>query len=393
MDYYKYYVIEPTSTSRKMRELPEAPVLVVGNLYGNSKPKSIEGYLRPLVNELNELLQNGIEIADKLIAIRVRARAFIKEGFPTSGCLHQIDFGITRIFLNGLKAGKLAWLPKWSPETISRVNNLLKNVEIPSEFLRKFRSIADTGLWKASEFNMFLHYASFIVFKGILTEVQYNHFMLYYCAVTLFSSNAYRDHWPEADRMLRQYVIEYGVLYGVQRLTSNVHGLLHVYDDVCEFGHLKSFSSYPFEDKFQHIKYCLRNDHKVLVQAANRISEQHPSVSRLPVFPRVEQKSKGTVLHINSNIALLLWKDPLSLLKRSWMLQLTGSMRLRVVAATLAVLLAHPERQCSSEHQPTRPMSQRAAAAPSAVLLAQPERRYWRCSEPSVDSKLNADVW
>ncbi|XP_035909377.1 uncharacterized protein LOC118510980 [Anopheles stephensi] len=68
-----------------IQELPEVPVLMVGNFFGSSKPKSVEQYLRPLVNELNEMIQNGIVIADKLIQIRVRAiiadspaRAFIK---------------------------------------------------------------------------------------------------------------------------------------------------------------------------------------------------------------------------------------------------------------------------------------------------------------------------
>uniref|UniRef100_A0A182MTJ7 Uncharacterized protein n=1 Tax=Anopheles culicifacies TaxID=139723 RepID=A0A182MTJ7_9DIPT len=70
-----------------IQELPEVPVLMVGNFYGFTKPKSVEQYLRPLVSELNEMIQNGIVIADKLIQVRVRAivadspaRAFIKAG-------------------------------------------------------------------------------------------------------------------------------------------------------------------------------------------------------------------------------------------------------------------------------------------------------------------------
>uniref|UniRef100_A0A182S9J6 Uncharacterized protein n=1 Tax=Anopheles maculatus TaxID=74869 RepID=A0A182S9J6_9DIPT len=68
-----------------IQEMPEVPVLMVGNFFGESKPHSTEEYLRPLVNELNELMQNSIVIANKTIEVRVRAfiadspaRAFIK---------------------------------------------------------------------------------------------------------------------------------------------------------------------------------------------------------------------------------------------------------------------------------------------------------------------------
>uniref|UniRef100_A0A182SR04 Uncharacterized protein n=1 Tax=Anopheles maculatus TaxID=74869 RepID=A0A182SR04_9DIPT len=68
-----------------IRDMPEVPVLMVGNFCGESKPHSTEEYLRPLVKELNELMQNGIMIANKVVEVRVRAlianspaRAFIK---------------------------------------------------------------------------------------------------------------------------------------------------------------------------------------------------------------------------------------------------------------------------------------------------------------------------
>ncbi|XP_040164724.1 uncharacterized protein LOC120901084 [Anopheles arabiensis] len=68
-----------------IKELPEVPVLMVGNFLGESKPASVEEYLRQLVKELNGLMENGIQIANKLIEVRVwafiadsPARAFIK---------------------------------------------------------------------------------------------------------------------------------------------------------------------------------------------------------------------------------------------------------------------------------------------------------------------------
>ncbi|XP_061502156.1 uncharacterized protein LOC133391505 isoform X1 [Anopheles gambiae] len=144
--------------------------------------------------------------------------------------LHLFDYGVTRTMLKGWKSGKLGGGAKWSEETISKIDALLKEVELPLEFHRKLRSVEDIGFWKASEFQMFLHYASFIVLKDVLTDVQYDHFMKYYCAVTLLSSEVYKNDWLEAKRLLRDFVLEYGVIYGEHCITSNIHSLLHVYD-------------------------------------------------------------------------------------------------------------------------------------------------------------------
>lgn len=358
-----------------IHEMPEVPVLMVGNFYGQSKPKSLDEYLRPLVEELNELIDNGIKIAKKTIKIIIRAfiadapaRAFIKgvayfnhklgcqrctvegqfnkkarvmyfskidaprrtdeefrgekygdhhrERTPLlhlktidiirniiiADVLHLIDFGISRTLIVGWKSGKLIGR-SWSSETLNYINSLLQKVEIPPEYHRKFRRIEDTGLWKAIEYHMFLHYASFIVLKNVLTEMEYKHYMLYFCAIRAFSSEIYKHFWPEADRLLKQFVVEYGVIYGEHRLTSNVHSLVHVFEDVDKFGVLKNMSSYRFEGTLFHVKNSLRNGHQVLVQAANRISEQSSKsrTARNNSYPYLEHVKKGVVLHVNYN--------------------------------------------------------------------------------------------
>uniref|UniRef100_A0A182YA17 Uncharacterized protein n=1 Tax=Anopheles stephensi TaxID=30069 RepID=A0A182YA17_ANOST len=58
------------------------------------------------------------------------------KGFPTSDCLHLLDYEITRTYVNCLKSGKLGLHRKWSPDTISRINNVLQNVEIPIDYHR-----------------------------------------------------------------------------------------------------------------------------------------------------------------------------------------------------------------------------------------------------------------
>ena len=72
----------------KIKELPEALVMIAAILCGLKKPESVEEYLNPLVNELNLLHDNGITIKGSHITIKLEAivadtpaRAFIKGKF------------------------------------------------------------------------------------------------------------------------------------------------------------------------------------------------------------------------------------------------------------------------------------------------------------------------
>uniref|UniRef100_A0A182YRG7 Uncharacterized protein n=1 Tax=Anopheles stephensi TaxID=30069 RepID=A0A182YRG7_ANOST len=87
------------------------------------------------------------------------------KGFPSADCTHQFDYGVTLTFLNGMKSGKLGSRGrKWSVETISRINSLLSEVDIPVEFHRKFRGIEDTGLWKARCINRSVLSTFYVIF-------------------------------------------------------------------------------------------------------------------------------------------------------------------------------------------------------------------------------------
>uniref|UniRef100_A0A182MMX1 Uncharacterized protein n=1 Tax=Anopheles culicifacies TaxID=139723 RepID=A0A182MMX1_9DIPT len=68
----------------QLYNFPEAPILVVGVYCGSSKPDNVEGFLRPLVTEMNQLMDDGIIINDHSFGVcfnafiaNASARAFI----------------------------------------------------------------------------------------------------------------------------------------------------------------------------------------------------------------------------------------------------------------------------------------------------------------------------
>uniref|UniRef100_A0A4Y0BCY6 Transposase domain-containing protein n=1 Tax=Anopheles funestus TaxID=62324 RepID=A0A4Y0BCY6_ANOFN len=330
-----------------IEDMPHIPPMAVAIFYGSSKPGSVEQILRPLVEELNLLLVQGIRLGVQQTLVRLKvlafvadspARSFIKacvscnagEGcmkckvngrrHPRSravtysginhpprtdaefrqgiyvghrvgnsplldlGCfdivkdvlvgdkLHLIDLGVTRKLLQGWVYGMRGAI-KWSDQTFLRISSFLKSITLPSEVNRKLRGLDDLKYWKGSELSSFLLYASIVVLRGNISAEAYQHFMLYFVAITLLSSNVYKDLWDDASDMLSDFVSNYDEIYGEGFISSNMHNLLHVTEEVKRFGPLNTMSTYPFENALQHMKGMLRNGHRCLEQTVNRYSE------------------------------------------------------------------------------------------------------------------------
>ncbi|XP_058128449.1 uncharacterized protein LOC131292360 [Anopheles ziemanni] len=195
------------------------------------------------------------------------------EDVIVSDRLHLIDLGVMRKLLQGWRAGVFLNVAKWSSDKAKEISTRLTKIVLPSEIHRKFRTLNDIQNWKGSEYSSFLHYGSIVVLKNNVSKVVYEHFLLFYCAITLLSSNVHRRKWEQAGQMLIQFVSQFNEVYSEGYVTSNVHNLVHVYDEVAKFGALGTLSAYPFENELQHIKNMLRNGYRGLQQVANRLSE------------------------------------------------------------------------------------------------------------------------
>jgi len=69
------------------------------------------------------------------------------------------------------------------------------------------------------------------------------------------------------------FVEHFGVLYGQEFLCYNVHGLVHLCEDVKQHGNLEEFSAFPFENFLGTLKKLVRRPSNPLAQVIRRLSE------------------------------------------------------------------------------------------------------------------------
>uniref|UniRef100_A0A182NGJ4 Uncharacterized protein n=1 Tax=Anopheles dirus TaxID=7168 RepID=A0A182NGJ4_9DIPT len=188
--------------------------------------------------------------------------------------LHQIDIGVTKKLLYIWFMGMLRGRKRWNREQRRIFQQRLHRQTFPDETDRKFRSLDELQFWKGSECKTFLHYAAPVVLRGLLTDVEYKHFMLYFCAVTIFSSTVYKELWNTARDMIKTFVETYAQVYDETGVPSNVHSLVHLHEEAVRFGPLDNYSTYAFERKLGDIKSGLiRSSYRCLEQAIRRILE------------------------------------------------------------------------------------------------------------------------
>lgn len=87
------------------------------------------------------------------------------------------------------------------------------------------------------------------------------------------STDYFLKYIEAAEVMLKDYIELYISIYGEDSISSNVHNLCHLTDDIKRFGSLPKMSAYIFENYLGKLKRLIRYGNKPLLQVAKRIIE------------------------------------------------------------------------------------------------------------------------
>ncbi|RVE41714.1 hypothetical protein evm_013645 [Chilo suppressalis] len=226
------------------------------------------------------------------------------EDFPVCDSLHLIDLGVMKRLLTGWRDGNFGkYLTKWCSQDIEKVNDFLTKCSLPKEIHRSVRKLDVLAHWKGSEYRTFFYYLGIVILKDTLPSQAYYHFLLLFCAVTICSNEKYFKFLSIAEKMLQIFIDIYKNIYGKDYISSNIHNLSHLVDEVKKFGVLQSFNAYPFENKLYGIKKMIRQGNKPLQQAARRLSERSDiefenigvNENRKPFIKKNKTKRRSTV--------------------------------------------------------------------------------------------------
>lgn len=220
--------------------------------------------------------------------------------FVTSDPLHLLELGLMKRCLLRWIDGTKSYKNKFSADTVIDVNSVLLqlNNQMPTEIHRAVRDLSTVHFWKGTEFRTFLLYLGVIVLKDAVPVNEYRHFMLLSLAVKICSSDAYKNivHTTTlVENMISDYIEKYIDIYGEHTISSNVHNLCHMIEDVRRFGNLNTISTYPFENILHVIKMKLRSMKNPLQQISRRIGE----ISSLMNFEATFNSNMTSSMHIN----------------------------------------------------------------------------------------------
>ncbi|XP_077558139.1 uncharacterized protein LOC144173702 [Haemaphysalis longicornis] len=197
--------------------------------------------------------------------------------------MHLVLLGVVRRFVKYWASGPLT--VRRSDAHINMISDRIALLYpyTPCDFSRKLRTLHVGEKWKATEARLFLLYACPSVLKRVLSDESYNHFMTLHVAIRILCMRDCPEHLLSYADQLLKYFVEKAAskqLYGVGVHVYNVHGLIHLAQDVRAFGPLDSFSSFPFENYLGILKRKVRSGNKPLAQVFKRLSELEKCKSR-----------------------------------------------------------------------------------------------------------------
>jgi len=157
----------------------------------------------------------------------------------------------------------------------------------PTELQRAPRSFSQLTYWRAHEYSQFILYLWYPLFHDVLGGAHRS---------LLLILHVYTRILCDSTKVQCPSVIEYTInlaklfialaceTFGDQFAVYNVHGLLHVSEDVFRFGCLERQSCFKYEAFMYILKHLVRSGRHPLKQAVNRYVDRYLPFKRINIM-------------------------------------------------------------------------------------------------------------
>ena len=270
-------------------------------LYKRDNPKG------PLRNK-KETIQHAAEVTRRQMAGEKCSNVKGVKGPSWLSFLEHYDIvrGIAIDYMHGVLLGVQKLLLKlWfdssfsgKPYSISSLSESLderlKHVTPTLDINRLPRSVTEhMKYWKANELRSFLLYYGIPTLYGLLPDVYFNHYVLFVHAIYLLLKDEIKlSDLSEADNLLNRFCSLFADLYEERFMTTNIHQLLHLSDNVRDLGPLYTHSCFSFEDKngfiFKQIHGTQFIDSQIM--HAVTLTQKIPELRQTCILPESEEE-------------------------------------------------------------------------------------------------------
>ncbi|KAM0736975.1 hypothetical protein ACS0PU_000068 [Formica fusca] len=206
--------------------------------------------------------------------------------------MHLVCIGVMKKLFQAWVQGKFSRETKLSGRAITVINTKILSLQeyCPSDFARRPRSLELYSKYKVTELRQFLLYTGPAILHDLLDDRVYKHFLFLHITIRILASTSpSKQYLRFAECALQKFVLQCQHLYGITFYSYNVHGLLHLTDDVRCLGSLDSFSAFPYENNMSTFRKFCRKSNQPLQQMFNRMKEiqKHESTNTVETSVRV----------------------------------------------------------------------------------------------------------
>ena len=187
--------------------------------------------------------------------------------------LHCVYLGVVKTFIT-------LWLsPKYSDQSWSLIkmtqviNDRLQKVKPPSFVKRYPRNLTDHKFWKGQEFKTWLLAYCFPILIDLLESDYLNHFKLFILAIYLLNQESISaGDLEKAKQLINKFVFDFPKLYPEQKLVPNLHKLLHLTENVENFGSVRFVSCFFFEDLNGQLRNLVHGTNHANLQIVSNVA-------------------------------------------------------------------------------------------------------------------------